>query len=554
MKIVIVGGVAGGATAAARLRRLSEEAEIIVIERGEHISFANCGLPYHIGGTIESREELLLETPESFLKKINVEVRNHTEALSIDRENKKILARDRKNMEDYNLEYDYLILSPGANPFVPPVEGFDKEGVKTLRNVNDMDKIINYIEENNVKNAVVAGGGFIGVEMAENLTERGIRVSLVEMADQIMNTVDFEMASIIQNHMHEHGVNLILGNAIEKIEGDKEYTVKLSNNKEIKTDMVILSIGVRGELKLAIEAGLEIGRKGITVDRQMRTSDKNIFAVGDAVEIEHLISGEKTNIPLAAPANKQARIVANNIIKNKNEEYKGSLGTSIAKVFDMAIGSVGMNEKQLQAMGIDYISSITNSKDHAGYYPGASLLTTKILFNKDGQVLGGQVVGKNGVDKRIDVLATAISGKMTVSDLTDIDFAYAPPFGSAKDPLNVAGYVGENILNGEIETIEWNQLEELENSVLIDVRNPDEINDKNVIGLKNEINIPFPKLREKLDTLDKNKTYITYCTLGMRGYFAYRILKLNGFNVKNLNGGFTVYANAKKADIMLKNS
>jgi rhodanese-related sulfurtransferase len=318
--------------------------------------------------------------------------------------------------------------------------------------------------------------------------------------------------------------------------------------------MVILSIGVRGELKLAIEAGLEIGRKGITVDRQMRTSDKNIFAVGDAVEIEHLISGEKTNIPLAAPANKQARIVANNIIKNKNEEYKGSLGTSIAKVFDMAIGSVGMNEKQLQAMGIDYISSITNSKDHAGYYPGASLLTTKILFNKDGQVLGGQVVGKNGVDKRIDVLATAISGKMTVSDLTDIDFAYAPPFGSAKDPLNVAGYVGENILNGEIETIEWNQLEELENSVLIDVRNPDEINDKNVIGLKNEINIPFPKLREKLDTLDKNKTYITYCTLGMRGYFAYRILKLNGFNVKNLNGGFTVYANAKKADIMLKNS
>jgi NADPH-dependent 2,4-dienoyl-CoA reductase/sulfur reductase-like enzyme/rhodanese-related sulfurtransferase len=447
-----------------------------------------------------------------------------------------------------------LILSPGANPFVPPVEGFDKEGVKTLRNVNDMDKIINYIEENNVKNAVVAGGGFIGVEMAENLTERGIRVSLVEMADQIMNTVDFEMASIIQNHMHEHGVNLILGNAIEKIEGDKEYTVKLSNNKEIKTDMVILSIGVRGELKLAIEAGLEIGRKGITVDRQMRTSDKNIFAVGDAVEIEHLISGEKTNIPLAAPANKQARIVANNIIKNKNEEYKGSLGTSIAKVFDMAIGSVGMNEKQLQAMGIDYISSITNSKDHAGYYPGAALLTTKILFNKDGQVLGGQVVGKNGVDKRIDVLATAISGKMTVSDLTDIDFAYAPPFGSAKDPLNVAGYVGENILNGEIETIEWNQLEELENSVLIDVRNPDEINDKNVIGLKNEINIPFPKLREKLDTLDKNKTYITYCTLGMRGYFAYRILKLNGFNVKNLNGGFTVYANAKKADIMLKNS
>ena len=554
MKIVIVGGVAGGATAAARLRRLSEEAEIIVIERGEHISFANCGLPYHIGGTIESREELLLETPESFLKKINVEVRNHTEALSIDRDNKKILARDRKNMEDYNLEYDYLILSPGANPFVPPVEGFDKDGVKTLRNVNDMDKVINYIEENNVKNAVVAGGGFIGVEMAENLTERGIRVSLVEMADQIMNTVDFEMASIIQNHMHEHGVNLILGNAIEKIEGDKEYTVKLSNNKEIKTDMVILSIGVRGELKLAIEAGLEIGRKGITVDRQMRTSDKNIFAVGDAVEIEHLISGEKTNIPLAAPANKQARIVANNIIKNKNEEYKGSLGTSIAKVFDMAIGSVGMNEKQLQAMGIDYISSITNSKDHAGYYPGAALLTTKILFNKDGKVLGGQVVGKNGVDKRIDVLATAISGNMTVSDLTDIDFAYAPPFGSAKDPLNVAGYVGENILNGEIETIEWNEIEDLENSVLIDVRNPDEINDKNVIGLKNEINIPFPKLREKLDTLDKNKTYITYCTLGMRGYFAYRILKLNGFNVKNLNGGFTVYANAKKADIMLKNS
>ncbi|MDK2945821.1 FAD-dependent oxidoreductase [Geotoga petraea] len=554
MKIVIVGGVAGGATAAARLRRLSEDAEIIVIERGEYISFANCGLPYHIGGTIESREELLLETPESFLKKINVEVRNHTEALSIDRENKKILVRDRKNMEDYNLDYDYLILSPGANPFVPPVEGFDKEGVKTLRNVNDMDKIINYIEENEVKNAVVAGGGFIGVEMAENLTERGIRVSLIETADQIMNTVDFEIASIIQNHMKEHGVNLIMGNAIEKIEGDKEFIVKLSNHKEIKTELVILSIGVRGEIKLAIEAGLKIGRKGITVDRHMRTSDKNIFAIGDAVEIQHLISGEKTNIPLAAPANKQARIVANNIIKNNSEEYKGSIGTSIAKVFEMAIGSTGLNEKQLQAMGIDYISSITNSKNHAGYYPGASLLTTKLLFKKDGKILGGQVVGKNGVDKRIDVLATAISGNMTVSDLTDIDFAYAPPFGSAKDPLNVAGYVGENILNGEIETIEWNELEDLENFVLIDVRNRDEINEKNIIGLKNEINIPFPKLREKLDTLDKNKTYITYCTLGMRGYFAYRILKLNGFKVKNLNGGFTVYANAKKAEIMLKNS
>jgi rhodanese-related sulfurtransferase len=286
----------------------------------------------------------------------------------------------------------------------------------------------------------------------------------------------------------------------------------------------------------------------------MRTSDKNIFAVGDAVEIEHLISGEKVNIPLAAPANKQARIVANNIIKNNNEQYKGSLGTSIAKVFDMAIGSTGLNEKQLEAMGVDYFSSITNSKDHADYYPGASILTTKILFNKEGQILGGQVVGKNGVDKRVDVLATAISGNMTVSDLTDIDFAYAPPFGSAKDPINVAGYVGENILNGDLETIEWYELEELENSVLIDVRNPDEINDKNVIGLKNEINIPFPKLREKLDALDKNKTYITYCTLGMRGYFAYRILKLNGFKVKNLNGGFTVYANAKKATIMLKNS
>jgi NADPH-dependent 2,4-dienoyl-CoA reductase/sulfur reductase-like enzyme/rhodanese-related sulfurtransferase len=554
MKILIVGGVAGGATAAAKLRRLSEEAEIIVIERGEHISFANCGLPYHIGGTIESREDLLLETPESFLKKINVEVRNHTEALTIDRENKNILVRDRKNMEDYKLNYDYLILSPGANPFVPPVEGFDKEGVKTLRNVNDMDKIINYIEENNVKNVVVAGGGFIGVEMAENLTERGIRVSLVEMSDQIMNTLDFEMASIVQNHMIEHGVNLILGNAITKIEGEKEYTVKLSNDEEINTDMVILSIGVRGELKLAIESGLEIGRKGIKVDKNMRTSDKNIFAVGDAVEIEHLISGEKVNIPLAAPANKQARIVANNIIKNNNEQYKGSLGTSIAKVFDMAIGSTGLNEKQLQAMGVYYFSSITNSKDHADYYPGASILTTKILFNKDGQLLGGQVVGKNGVDKRIDVLATAISGNMTVSDLTDIDFAYAPPFGSAKDPINVAGYVGENILNGDLETIDWYELEELENAVLIDVRNPEEINEKNVIGLKNEINIPFPKLREKLDTLDKNKTYITYCTLGMRGYFAYRILKLNGFKVKNLNGGFTVYANAKKANIMLKNS
>jgi len=554
MRILIVGGVAGGATAAARLRRLSEDAEIIVIERGEHISFANCGLPYHIGGTIESRDDLLLETPETFLKKINVEVRNHTEALSIDRENKKILVRDRKNMEDYNMKYDYMILSPGANPFVPPVEGFDKKGVKTLRNVNDMDSIINYIENNNVKNAVVAGGGFIGVEMAENLTERGIRVSLVEMSDQIMNTVDFEMASIIQNHMIEHGVNLILGNAIEKIEGEGKYIVKLSNKKDIETDLVILSIGVRAELKLAIEAGLEIGKKGIIVDKQMRTSDKSIFAVGDAVEIEHLISGERTNIPLAAPANKQARIVANNIIKNSNEEYRGSIGTSIAKVFDMAIGSTGLNEKQLQAMGIDYISSITNSKDHAGYYPGASLLTTKILFNKKGEILGGQVVGQNGVDKRIDVLATAISGNMTVSDLTDIDFAYAPPFGSAKDPLNVAGYVGENILNNEIETIEWNEIEDIENAIILDVRNPEEINDKNIIGLKNEINIPFPKLRDRIDSLDKNKTYITYCTMGMRGYFAYRILKLNGFNVKNLNGGFRVYANAKKAEIMLKNS
>jgi NADPH-dependent 2,4-dienoyl-CoA reductase/sulfur reductase-like enzyme/rhodanese-related sulfurtransferase len=551
MKVVIVGGVAGGATAAARLRRLDEKIEIIIIERGEHVSFANCGLPYHIGNIIKERDQLLLETPETFKNKLNIDVRTKNEVIEINKIDKKIKVQNLNNKNIYFENYDYLILSPGAKPIKPRIEGIQSEGVFVLRNVEDMDNIKEYIK--NRERILVVGGGFIGIEMAENLLHIGKSVEIVEMADQLMTPVDYEIASIIHNHCNDKGLKLNLSNAVTKIEKENNFLKVLFSNGESKNfDVIIMSTGVIPEKELALNCGLELGNTGIKVNEYMQTSCESIYAVGDAVEINNLISGQKNLIPLAGPANKQARIAANNIYYGNKEKYKGALGTSIAKIFDMTIASTGLNEKRLKAMKIDYISSITNSKSHAGYYPGASLITLKILFNRDGKIFGAQAVGEDGVDKRIDVISTAIKAGLKVWDLEELELTYAPPFGSAKDPVNYAGFVANNIIKGDIEVIDWNKIKEIENHIILDVRNKDEINDNNIIKEGSFINIPLSELRKNLNMLEKDKTYITYCTMGLRGYIAYRILKLNGYKVYNLNGGFRVYSNAKKSKKMHK--
>ncbi|MBU5293891.1 FAD-dependent oxidoreductase [Anaerosalibacter bizertensis] len=546
-KVLVVGGVAGGATTVARLRRLDENLEIILFERGEYISFANCGLPYYIGGTIEERDALLVQTPESMEKRFNIDVRIKNEVIKILKDEKKIEVKDLSTGKIYEESYDYLVLSPGSTPLRPPIPGIDSPNIFSLWNIPDTDAIYGFIKENCPKKAVVVGGGFIGLEMAENLHELGIEVSIVEMLDQVMAPLDFEMAEIIHEHIKSKGGNLYLGDGVQTFDyKDGKTTITLQSGKTIETDLVILSIGIRPNGELAKDAGLEVNQRGgIVVDKNLRTSDKNIFAIGDAIEVIDFVNKTKTMVPLAGPANKQGRIVANNIVGRK-EEYKGTQGTSVAKVFDMTVASTGNNEKTLNKLGKeygkDYLISFIHAKSHAGYYPEALPITIKLIFDLEGKILGAQSVGYDGVDKRIDVIATAIRFGGTIYDLKELELAYAPPYSSAKDPVNMAGYVAENILNKDVDTIFWNELDDLdrENSIILDVTDPEE---REMGYVEGSINIPLNDLRDRLDELDKDKLIVPYCGIGIRGYIASRILVQNGFKAKNFAGGFMTYGN-----------
>lgn len=537
-RIIIVGGVAGGASAAARLRRLDETAEILMLERGGYISFANCGLPYYVGDVIKDREKLLVQTEEGMEKRFNIDIRVKTEVTRIFRDTKEVeINSDGKVTRE---RYDYLILSPGAAPFVPPIEGVKRDGIYTLRNMGDVDKIKSHVVDKKPQSAAVIGGGFVGVEMAENLKKTGIDVTLIEALDQIMAPLDKEMANILESQMQSNGVKLITGDGVDKFEGKESIEVVLKSGKRVKADMVILAIGVRAETKLAKDAGLEIGdRGGIKVDEYLRTSDPAIYAVGDAIEIKDFVNGSNTLIPLAGPANKQGRIAADNIC-GRNVKYNGAQGTSIIKVFDLTSASTGNNEKTLKRMGIPYLKSYTHSSSHAGYYPGAFVMTIKLLFSpKDGKVLGAQIVGRDGVDKRIDIFSTAIRHGLTVYDLEELELAYAPPYSSAKDPVNMAGFTAANILKGDMKVMHWDELDKLnEDYFILDVRTKVEFDAGHIKGA---VNIPVDSLRERINEIPRNKKIFEYCKVGLRGYIAYRILVQNGFEAYNLSGGYDIY-------------
>ncbi|WP_432455587.1 FAD-dependent oxidoreductase [Agarivorans sp. QJM3NY_29] len=553
-KIVIVGGVAGGASAAARARRLSESAEIIMLERGPYISFANCGLPYHIGGDIEQRDALLLQTPASFKARFNVDVRVMHEVLSIDREHKTVTIRDLLTQQDYQESYDALVLSPGAAPIVPPLPGIDNQRTFSLRNIPDMDKIIASIDINQPKHATVVGGGFIGIEMAEALVQRGINTSLIELSSQIMAPVDPEMASPLHQELRHHGVDLHLGVALEAVfppaaEQKEELanlnsdalSLRLSNGEMLETELLIMAIGVKPETSLAKLAGLELGKLGgIQVNSQLQTSDPSIYAVGDAIEDPEFVTGDAALIPLAGPANRQGRMVANNIF-GANEHYQRSQGTAICKVFDLAVASTGLNEKSLQAKGLEYQKVYLHAASHAGYYPGAQPINLKLLFHpQSGLIYGAQAIGKEGIDKRIDILAVAQRAGMTVFDLQHLELTYAPPFGSAKDIINQAGFVAANSIEGHTHLCHSDEINQAsEQQLILDVRNPNELEQLGTIP--GAINIPVDQLRERIDELPKDKEILIYCMVGLRGNVAYRQLANLGFKAKNLTGGYKTW-------------
>ena len=544
MNYLIIGGVAGGATVAARLRRMDEKANIILFERGKYVSYANCGLPYYIGDTINNREKLFVQTAKGFTDRFRIDIRTEQEVTAIRPDKKEVEIKNLSTGETYTETYDKLVLSPGAEPLRPGIEGIGSKKIFTLRNVPDTDTIKNYVNTENPKRAIVVGGGFIGLEMAENLHDLGIQVDVVEMANQVMAPLDFSMAAIVHRQLTDKGVGLHLEDGVSRFEEkDGGVTVHLRSGKQIATDMVLLSIGVRPETKLAKNAGLAIGeRGGITVNDYMQTSDANIYALGDAVEVRHLVTGQPALIPLAGPANKQGRIVADNIVFGNKEKYPGSIGTSIAKVFDLTVAAAGANAKLLQRNNIPYISSYTHGASHAGYYPGAVPLSIKILFApENGKLLGAQIVGFNGVDKRIEMLAQVIQRGGTVHDLAELEHAYAPPYSSAKDPVNMAGFVAENILNKKSRIIQWRKLAELPaDTIRIDVRTHDEYKLGTIPGF---INIPVDELREHLDELPKEKPIVVTCAVGLRGYLAYRILVQNGFkHVRNLSGGYKTWS------------
>lgn len=541
-KVVIVGGVAGGASAAARLRRLDECAQITLFEKGEYISYANCGLPYHIGGVIPEREDLLVQTPERMEARFKLSVQVKKEVIAIEREKKEVKVKDLVSGEVFRAEYDYLILSPGAEPFMPPIKGIDRDNVFTLRTIPDTDRIKDFVEQRRPEKAVVIGGGYIGLEMVENLQEKGIQVAVAELLEQVINPLDYEMAAMVHNHLRMKGVSLYLKDGVSEILSEKGQTVVvLTSGKRLAADLIILSIGVRPVTELARQAGLELGQSGgIKVNHFLQTSDPNIYAIGDAIEVNDLISGQQVIIPLAGPANKQGRIVADNIAGGK-EKYHATQGTAIAKVFDLTVATTGNNQKQLDKRGVNYQVSYTSSNNHAGYYPGAVPMLIKLIFTaEEGRLLGAQIVGQDGVDKRIDLLATALKHRLTVFDLQELELAYAPPYGSAKDPVNMAGYVAGNILKGLVQPIQWHQIAQLDqNTVLLDVREEVETKYGKIEG---SLNIPLNSLRERLAGLEREQAIVVYCSVGLRAYLACRILSGHGFTqVKNLAGGYKLY-------------
>ena len=544
MKAIIIGGVSGGATAAARLRRNSEAAQIVLVERGPFISFANCGLPYHISGAISEREQLLVTSAEAFHERYRVDVRVRTEAMAIDRANYTVRMRNLDTGEEYDESYDRVLLSPGAEPIRPRLPGIESQRVFGLRNIPDLDRIMRHLDETKPRRAVVIGGGFIGIEVAENLHERGLFVTLVEGADQILAPFDPEMAAIVHAHMREKHIELYLSAKVERFEDKTDHTVVyLHNGKRLQADIVILAIGVRPETTLARGAGLELGSTGgIRVNEFLQTDDPAIFAVGDAVEVTQTISGKPALIPLAGPANRQARIAADNMLWGQRCAYKGTLGTAILKAFDLAAASTGLNEKQLRAAGVPYVRTITHGGSHASYYPGALQISLKLIYSPEGKVLGAQAVGADGVDKRIDVIATAIHAGMSVDDLADLELAYAPPFSSAKDPVNIAGYVASNVLRGAQRVLSWDELQALQaGSVqLIDVRTSEEFELGSIPGARH---IDLNLLRERLAEVARDKPVVLFCQVGLRGYLAWRILKQAGFSeIFNLSGGYKTWA------------
>ncbi|MGN2615027.1 FAD-dependent oxidoreductase [Aliivibrio fischeri] len=542
-KIVIIGGVAGGASAAARARRLSEDAQIIMLERGPFISFANCGLPYHIGGDIKERDNLLLQTPDSFLARFNVDVRVMNEVTSINRNEKTITIKNLIDNTEYQESYDFLLLSPGAGPIVPPIPGINNSLTFSLRNVPDMDRIIASIKDNKPQHATVVGGGFIGLEMMEAFHQLGIKTTLLELADQVMAPVDREMAGFVHKEIKDKEIDLRLGSALQEVvETETGLTLSLSTGEVLDTNLLIMAIGVKPETKLANEAGLQLGELGgIYTNEQLQTSDPFIYAVGDAIEEKDFVTGNQTLVPLAGPANRQGRMAADNMF-GRSESYQATQGTAICKVFDLAVASTGKNEKALKREGISYEKVFVHTASHASYYPGAEIVSFKLLFSPETRkILGAQAVGKDGIDKRIDVMAVAQRAGMIVDQLEHVELTYAPPFGSAKDVINQAAFVANNLIKGDTKAIHFDEVDNLnENQILLDVRNPTELTTAGYI--KGAINIPVDQLRQRIHELPKDREIIIYCQVGLRGNVAYRQLVNNGFKARNLIGGYRTYS------------
>ncbi|HHX57164.1 MAG TPA: FAD-dependent oxidoreductase [Clostridiales bacterium] len=542
MKTLIIGGVAGGASAAARLRRLDETSEIIIFERGDYISFANCGLPYFIGGEITDRRMLTLQTPQSFKTRFNIDVRIKSEVMEIDPINKNITVRNVKDDSTYTESYDKLILSPGAEPISPAIEGINSNKVFTLRNIPDTLEIKQYIDEKHPKSCVVVGGGYIGVEMAENLRKTGLDVTIIELSDHLIASLDFDMSADVHKYLKENGVKLILNNGVKSIRDNGSCLVVCLDKGDVSADMLIMSVGVRPETKLAKDCGIKTNQRGsIIVDENMRTNFPDVFAVGDAIEVKNFITQQPAFIPLAGPANKQGRIVADNICGIESK-YDGTQGSSILKIFDMTVATTGLNEKSAKTAEIDYDKAYTYSASHATYYPNASFMAIKAIWDKSTlKIIGAQIVGFDGVDKRMDVIATAIRFGAKITDLTSLELCYAPPFGSAKDPVNMLGFVAENTISNTVKQFFWHDVENLprDGSVtLLDVRTPAEVMRGKIDGF---INIPVDSLRENLDKIEKDKPVYVHCHSGLRSYIACRILSGNGYDCYNLAGGWRLY-------------
>ena len=543
MKVIIVGGVAGGATTAARLRRLNEKAEIILIERGNFISFANCGLPYYIGNVIKVKNDLLVQTPENFNARFNIDVRVKQEVVKINRKNKNVIIKNLETNEEYEENYDKLVLSPGASP-INPFKDLNSNKIRTLRNIEDSVEIKEYIEKNNVKNVTIIGGGYIGVELAENLRNfKNLKVTIVEKASHLIAPLDEDMAKLVYKILTNNGITVILNNGVKEIINKDDKLNIVLEDKEIDTDFVVLCIGVKAEDELARQSGINVyPREGIEVNERMQTNDENIYALGDVVKIKNCVTGEMSSIPLAGPANKQARVVANNIC-NIDTNYDGSIGSSILKIFNYNLGITGINEMTCKRNNIEYKTIILSPYSHATYYPGASMLTIKAIYeDKSGMILGTQVFGKQSVDKITDILAVAIKMKMTAYNLEELDLCYAPPFSSAKSPVNLLGNSIVNQIEGLVDTITWQEVESLKDNkdiFVLDVRTNEEFESGNY---ENAIHIPLDDLRKRLNELDKSKTYLVYCRTGLRSYIACRILTQNGFKVQNITGGYHFYS------------